>query len=455
MTTIDRNQIPAEVLNVLNMLKSNNYPSFLVGGCVRDLILNKQPKDYDICTKALPEQVKSLFARVIDTGIKYGTVTVLTANYSVEVTTFRKLVFNPDGPRASEITYGTTVGEDVTKRDFSINGLLFDGAQVIDLVGGTIDLQNRRIRGIEDPDARFREDPLRMVRAIRFCCQLDFEIEPITFSAIERNATLVANLSQERIRDEFNKILLSNRPDDGLRLLHQTGILKGVLPELEQCYGFEQRTPHHSQDVFEHSLTVVKNTPAVLKIRWAALLHDIGKPLTFSVDEHGIGHFYGHDLKGSDLAEQIMNRFKLDKKIIRKVVLLVREHMNVPQTLKRSTLKRLINRVGPENIDALLELQVADVTRLGKVQDVAILQQVKLIMNEVLREQEPMNYRDLAINGNDLKMLGIKPGKIMGDILSELLERVIVHPELNTRESLLNLIAKMEIEREGSNKDER
>jgi tRNA nucleotidyltransferase (CCA-adding enzyme) len=195
MISISRTPIPDEVLTVLNTLQSNGYPSYLVGGCVRDFILNKQPKDYDICTRALPEQVKTLFPKVVDTGIIYGTVTVLTNDFPVEVTTFRKVVYNPDGPRATEIVYGTEAAVDVQKRDFTINGLLFDGNQIIDYVGGESDIKNRIIRAIEDPNDRFGEDPLRMMRAIRFRCQLGFEIEPATLAAMGHQAKLAEKLS--------------------------------------------------------------------------------------------------------------------------------------------------------------------------------------------------------------------------------------------------------------------
>jgi tRNA nucleotidyltransferase (CCA-adding enzyme) len=450
MISISPIPIPDEVRTVLDTLQSNGCQSYLVGGCVRDSILNKQPKDYDICTRALPEQVKALFPKVVDTGIKYGTVTVLTNGFPVEVTTFRKVVYNPDGARATEIVYGTDASEDVRKRDFTINGLLFDGNQLIDYVGGESDLKNRIIRAIEDPNDRFGEDPLRMMRAIRFRCQLGFEIEPATLEAMDHLAKLAEKLSQERIRDEFNKILLSAYPDEGFRLLHQTGLLKQILPELELCFGFQQQNPYHTQDVFEHILNVVKNSPPELNIRWAALFHDIGKPDTFSLDGNGIGHFYEHHLKSCDLAETILNRLKFDRKSIRQVTILVREHMNLLKAMKRSALKRLINRVGAENCEALLKLQIADVKRSEKTEEIAELLRVKASIRAILQEKEPLDLRELAINGDDLKALGIEPGKMMGRILRDLLEKVIDNPELNTRERLLDMVERNYQRREQS-----
>lgn len=455
MISINSFKFPDQITIILSTLQSNGYPSFLVGGCVRDLLLGREPKDFDICTKATPEQVKNIFPKVIDTGIKYGTVTVLSDNLAVEITTFRQIVSNPDGARASDIVFGTNVSEDVAKRDFTINGLLFDGEKLIDLVGGKADLEQKIIRAIENPDARFREDPLRMIRAIRFCCQLGFIMDPQTLIAIKRNAELIVYVSPERIREELNKILLSNRPAAGFRLLYQTELLNYFLPELDRCHGFEQQNPHHTEDVFGHIMTVLENTPAQLNIRWAALLHDIGKPVTFSVDEAGIGHFYDHHLKGHDLAKEILVRLRFDNKFIREVSLLVKEHMSKLKSPQRSTLKRLINRVGIENIDDLLELQMADVKRPDKMNEVEELLRIKARVKEILQEKEPMSPRDLAINGHDLKGLGIQPGRLMGRILSELMDKVIDNPELNTRENLLELVKKMELDLEGSHNDER
>lgn len=437
------------MIKVLTTLKDNGYPSFLVGGCVRDLLLGKEPKDYDICTQARPEQVKSLFAKVVDSGIKYGTVTVLTSDISagVEVTTFRKVVQNPDGPRASEIVFGSGPAEDVLKRDFTINGLLYDGETVVDYVDGQADLKNGVIRGIENADRRFQEDPLRMMRAVRLGCQLGFEIEPETLAAIGRNAALIGHVSSERIRDELVKILLGNGPAAGFRLLYSVGLLSIILPELALCYGFDQVNPHHTQDIFEHIMTVVENTPPDLIIRLAALLHDIGKPLTFSIDEEGTGHFYDHHLKSHELSKKILTRLKFDNKIIWQVSLLIKEHMNRLKNPKCSTLKRLINRVGAANIDALLELQMADVKRPGKMDEVADLLRIKGEIEAVLRKKEPMNPRELAINGDDLMALGIKPGKMMGRILMELTDKVIEDPGRNTRENLLAMAREIQIRR--------
>ncbi|HEX3044257.1 MAG TPA: CCA tRNA nucleotidyltransferase [Bacillota bacterium] len=437
---INPNHIPQAVTAIINTLQTHGFPSFLVGGCVRDLLLGKAPKDYDICTKAKPEEVKALFPKVIDTGIKYGTVTVLMNELAVEVTTYRKVVTYAGGPRASMIEYGSDAREDVVKRDFTINGLLFDGSQVVDYVQGIPDIRQGLIRAIEAPAARFTEDPLRMMRAVRFCSQLGFELEASTLEAITAEADLITRASPERIRDELVKILLSDRPAAGLRLLYRTGLLKWVLPELERCQGFNQRNPRHSLDVFDHTLAVVENVPGALVLRLAALLHDVGKPLTFSVGEDGIGHFYGHDRKSSELAVEILSRLRFDHKTIDSVALLVKEHMRRLQSPSKSALKRLINRVGAELVFSLLDLQIADIKRPETLQEAGQLEELKNQVRSILDENEPIGFKALAINGHDLKTLGINPGVQMKEILSFLLEQVIDHPELNNRERLLEIV---------------
>ena len=277
---IDKDKIPAEVLDVLNKLQASGFRSLIVGGSVRDLLLGKKPKDFDICTEATPENVQGLFDKVIDTGLTFGTVTVLINDIPIEVTTFRRSIPFKNGHRQVVTNFGQSEIEDVNARDFTVNGLLFDGCNVIDHVNGLGDLQEKVIRTVGNPDSRFREDALRMMRAIRLCCELDFRIEQSTLDAVAGNATLIENVAQERIREELVKILLSKVPSKGIRLMRKTGLLQYVLPELQACYQFDQRTPYHDKDVFDHTMAVLDNTPDHLVVRLAALLHDIAKPKT-------------------------------------------------------------------------------------------------------------------------------------------------------------------------------
>jgi tRNA nucleotidyltransferase (CCA-adding enzyme) len=441
---INKEPIPSEVIKILETLQISGYPSYLVGGCVRDLLLGKEPKDFDICTKATPEEVKTIFSKVIDTGIKYGTVTVLQGTWAVEITTFRRSVHIFDGARTGNIEFGDSAAEDVGKRDFTINGLLFDGCQIIDYLDGLADLDRKIIRAIDSPGERFTEDALRMLRAVRFSCQLDFSIEPSTVEAITKNAALIANVARERIRDEMVKVLISGSPARGFRLLEETGLLRHFLPELHQCYGFDQHNPHHIHDVFEHIMTVLDATPAKLPIRLAALLHDIGKPPTFSLGENGIGHFYSHQLESYDLAKKILARLKFDNQMIEVVSILIKEHMSRYESPRKSTLKKLMNRVGVENIEDLIELQKADVKGSDPSHDIKFLQTTKETIAAIILEKEPLSIKDLAINGNDLMAMGIEPGVEMGRLLKELLNKVLNQPELNTREQLLKIVKEIE-----------
>lgn len=436
---IEKNRIPIEVIEILEQLRDQGYKSFIVGGAVRDLLLGKNPKDYDICTDATPEQVKDIFKKVIDTGLKFGTVTVLNGAFSVEVTTFRKSRATENGKRIKIDSFSKSPEEDVKARDFTINGLLFDGDKITDLVEGLKDLAERRIKAIEDPQDRFNEDALRMIRAIRFHCQLGFEIEDATYASISGNAGMIQGVAQERIRDELVKILISNQPAKGLRILHHTGLLKFVLPELEACHHFDQKNVHHDKDVFDHTLAVIDHTPNDLTLRLSALLHDIAKPQTFSLDEKGVGHFYLHNLRGQELSKEILTRLKFDNKTIDIVGTLVCEHMSKLQVLRHSTIKRLINRVGRENIFQLIDLQIADEAASAPPHNFKILEALKKEIGRICDKNEPLAIRDLAIGGTDLIKLGFEPGPEMGKVLDMLLNRVLNNPKINKKEILVTI----------------
>lgn len=437
---IDKNKIPIEVLQVVGRLRANGYRSYLVGGSIRDLLLGKNPKDFDICTAAAPEDVKKLFNRVLDTGLKFGTVTVLFNGVVVEVTTFRKKNSNiANGQRQSVLYFGASAEEDVQTRDFSVNGLLFDGEQIIDYVNGQADLSNKVIRAIGEPDCRFKEDALRMLRAIRLSCQLDFFIEPNTFESIISNAKLIKKVAQERIRDELIKILVSDFPSRGIRQIQETGLLQYVLPELQACYRFDQRNPHHDKDVFEHILVVLENTPNHLTVRLAALLHDVAKPKTFTIDQDGVGHFYKHNIEGYKMARDILTRLKFDNKTVEAVGILVKEHMSRFKFLRKSTVKKLINRVGVDNMDNLIELQIADKAGSAPPYDFQSMQNLREEVKRIIDAKEPLSLHDLMISGDDLIELGIEPGPKMGKILHQILEKVLINPELNTKDKLLSL----------------
>jgi tRNA nucleotidyltransferase (CCA-adding enzyme) len=439
---IDKNKIPKEALEVLTNLKENGYQSYLVGGCVRDLCLGKTPKDWDITTKALPEQVIGLFDHVIPTGLQHGTVTVMLNNLPLEVTTFRSDGNYSDGRRPDSVQFGVSIEEDISRRDFTINGLVYDGEVVIDYYTGLADLKEGIIRAIGNARDRYAEDALRMMRCIRFSSQLGFRIEQDTFSYIKASCERIKNVSWERIRDELVKTLLSDRPSEGIELLGKSGLLVYVLPELQMCVGFDQRNYHHRKDVFGHILKVIDATPSCINVRLAALLHDIAKPKTFSIGEDGVGHFYQHHVVGAEMTEEILKRFKFDKNTIENVRILVREHMSRYVKLRKGSIKRLINRLGKHNVDDFIDLQLADIVGSKPPYDFDTIIDLKREIKRVLEAEEPLSVKDLAINGHDLINMGIQPGRRMGEILKDLLQIVLESPELNTKDYLLDVVTK-------------
>jgi tRNA nucleotidyltransferase (CCA-adding enzyme) len=431
---IDLVDIPSTVQHILKVLQQRGFDSYLVGGCVRDLLLNRSPKDYDICTEATPKDVGDTFERVAPIGLKFGTVTVLCGDHQVEVTSMRKACI----PGQNESHLVACKAEiDVRLRDFTINALLFDGSKLVDYVEGLNDLRCGIIRAVGDAEERFREDPLRLMRAIRFSCQLNFKIETNTYQEIVANAKLINSISQERVRDELTLLLTIESPAKGIRLLQTTGLLQYILPELQKCCGFQQRNPHHDKDVFEHTLAVLDHTPNNILVRLAALLHDAGKPETFTIGPNGVGHFYGHNEVGYRLVKQILRRLKYDKRTIEVISILVKEHMNKLNATQTKAIKRLINRVGKDKIDILIDLQVADIAGSAPPHDIRPLEELRERLREIIVQDVPLEVKDLAINGTDLITLGIKDGSDIGRVLDKLLQKILDDPELNQRDILL------------------
>jgi len=433
--------LPDEVEFILNKLNKNNFKGYVVGGCVRDVLLGKSPKDWDITTNAKPEEIKSLFEKTIDTGLKHGTVTVVLNNNNYEITTFRIDGKYLDNRKPDKITFTSSLKEDLSRRDFTINSIVYNPKEgLIDYYGGINDLSNNLIRTVGNPDLRFNEDALRMMRAVRFASQLNFFIDKDTILSIVNNRYLINNISTERIRDELCKILTSDKPSFGINLLWATGLLNIILPEIVKMIGFNQRNPAHHKDVYEHTLLVLDNTSNDLILRLSALLHDIGKPETFSIDENGIGHFYKHHMKSMDIAKDILQRLKFDNKTIEIVCIIVKNHMSRYDFLRDSSIKKFINRVGVENLDRLFQLQIADIKGCRSPHDFSQVLKFQSKVNKILNEKQPLTVKDLAINGYDLMAIGIEPGVRIGKILNELLEIVLKNPELNTKEKLLQFI---------------
>ena len=441
-------QIPREIKYIMQYIFKNNYKVFIIGGAVRNSLLNIKIYDWDLVANTKPKNIINIFNnyKVIPTGLQHGTVTVIINNISVQITSMRKDGVYKDNRSPEEVFFTNSLKEDVARRDFTINSIAIDvNRNVYDYFGGLKDIENKIIRAVGKAEDRFNEDALRLIRCIRFSCQHDFTIEKNTFQAIIKNAYLIQMTSKERIRDELCKILMSDNPSKGIRLLQETGLLQYIIPELCDCVGFKQCNPNHDKDVFEHIISVLNNTPKILNVRLSALLHDIAKPKCFTLDDNGIGHFYYHHIEGEKLTEEILFRLKFDNKTINDVKILVREHMfnfSEKGKIKTSVIKKFMNRVGIDNLENLFCLRIADI-KGSKNKDQNKIDNVMFLVGEchrIVSEKQPLTVKDLAINGKDLIDIGIQPGIKMGQILSDLLERVLDNPELNDKEMLLYLV---------------
>ncbi|SDZ06309.1 tRNA nucleotidyltransferase (CCA-adding enzyme) [Proteiniborus ethanoligenes] len=449
--------LPNEINIIFDELKSNGFSGYIVGGCVRDILLGKKPSDWDICTDAKPEDMTKIFNKhtIIPTGIKHGTLTLIVNHKSFEITTFRKDKDYIDNRRPGEVEFTNNIYEDLKRRDFTINALAYNEEDgLIDCFHGIQDLNNKLVRSVGNPNERFNEDALRIIRGVRFSAQLQFNIDKDTALAMTNNKSLLNNISKERIREELLKILLTDKPSDGIRELISLGLMDYIIPELIESVGFEQKNPNHDKDVFNHIMEVLDNIDQDIVLRLAALLHDIGKPQCFSIDENGKGHFYGHHKKSAEMAEAILERLKFDNKTIFIVKLLVTEHMSRYDFLREKSIKKFINKVGIENLDRLFKLQIADIKGSTPPHDFSKIEFLRAECERVINQKEPMTVKDLAINGYHIMSLGISQGKEIGDILYYLLELVLENPEGNNEENLIKLAKEKILEiREETNND--
>lgn len=427
---------------VLERLRASGKEGYLVGGCVRDLKLNRQPKDFDLTTSARPEELEEIFAdkKLILLGKAFGTVGILVSGELIETTTFRADGIYKDGRRPEEVRFSKSLEEDLKRRDFTINAMAMDlDGKIYDPYGGQVDLKNKLIKAVGDPLVRFEEDKLRILRAVRFAATYDLTIEEKTLEAIKEKAKDINQVSKERIRDELNKILLLDKPSKGIYLLNQTGLLREIIPELMPTVGFVQLSPYHDKDLFDHILETVDRTPKKLHIRLAALLHDIGKVSTMSVDENGVGHFYGHDKVGAAMSREILKRLRYDKKTIESVSLLIDRHMKASPQMGKKGLKRMIRLVGEDLIFDLMDLMLADLLATKKDRDPSFLLERKKEIQEILDSKTLIDKKSLAISGRDLIDLGYKEGKFLGQTLDYLTDQVIDEKIANDREALLDL----------------
>jgi len=438
-------KIPSDVSKILGVLSSHGYDGHIVGGCVRDSILNKTPNDWDICTNCTPEKMIDIFSsfKVIPTGLKHGTVTVVINEENYEVTTYRIDGEYTDGRHPEKVIFTNELKEDLKRRDFTINAMAYsDKDGLIDYYGGIEDILNKNIKCVGDPLERFSEDYLRIIRAIRFSAQLGYNLDYDTFKAIKELSKNITDISVERIREELNKIVISDMPSKGLKLLCTTNILKYIMPDLEMCVRFNEHNLNNGKDMFNHILGVVDNTENDLILRLSALFLHIGECETATLYENGIGDFYKYNIRSSEVTEQIMKRLKYDNKSIEQVVGLVIENISGYENVEDKAIKKLINRVGVNNIDRLFKLKIADIKTTTKGNHVSNILRIKSRVERILNEKQPLSIKDLKISGSDLMDLGVGQGKQIGIILNELMEIILENPELNRKDSLIEIVIK-------------
>jgi tRNA nucleotidyltransferase (CCA-adding enzyme) len=448
--------VPGDVLAVLRGLRAKGWQAWLAGGAVRDLVRKAEglysgglPEDFDVATDALPEEVAKLFPRVVPTGLQHGTVTVLSGDHKMEVTTFRGEGPYLDGRRPSAVTFLGDIDGDLARRDFTINAMAWDPIDGVlrDRFGGVADLRRHLLRAVGDPLARFREDGLRPLRAVRFACTLRLALHPATRRAIPQTLDVFDKVAKERVRDEFVKLLVRGAPPSrGLRLLYSTGLLGKIIPELLESVGFRQNR-YHAWDVWRHTLCCVDFAPADLTVRLAALLHDVAKPRCAAPKEGAPGEntFYDHEKVGADLSEEILTRLRFPSREIERVALLVREHnWHYLPEWNDATVRRTLARIGPAELPALWALRRADLQARGRLVEEGLANQTACqarFAAEVARAGA-LKISDLAITGEDvMRELGIGPGRQVGQVLAQLLDQVIDDPELNKRNDLIRLLA--------------
>ncbi len=433
-------RIPREIRDIAARLNQLGKKSYIVGGSIRDHFLHRSASnDYDMASDAAPEEILRAFPRVVPTGIKHGTVTILSGRLSVEITTLRTEEGYVDGRRPGAVNFVADIEQDLARRDFTMNAMALDpvSGDFHDPFGGREDISRRCIRTVGESAERFSEDGLRPLRAVRFAAQLGFSIDPATMNAIGPSLATFKRVSWERMRDEFQKILISPNPTAGLRLLETTGMLFIMIPELKDSRGFVQKVMH-VHDVLDHLYATVEASPPRLELRLAALLHDIGKPATAVLDDGNIPSFHGHEKASSILARTILRRLKFPNDVIDKVSRLVVHHMfNYTDEWTDAAIRRFLARIGLDLKDELFLLRMADSAGItGTRPEPRALAALIERIDSLIAADSALSVKDLAIGGNDLAALGVPRGPMMGEILEELLETVLDDPEQNTTERL-------------------
>lgn len=431
--------MPKNVDTAINLLQSAGFEAYAVGGCVRDSLLGKTPNDWDITTSAKPEDMKSVFAdfHCIDTGIKHGTVTVVIDGEPLEITTFRLDGEYEDNRHPKSVTFTSNLGADLGRRDFTVNAMAYSKKTgTVDLFGGQNDLKNKIIRCVGDPDRRFNEDALRILRALRFASALDFEIEEKTAQSLLKNCALLGNISEERIAKELLKLVCGK---GAKRILTDFApVLFEILPELQPMYKNSHDNPHHCYDIYEHTLIAVESIDPEPTLRFAMLLHDCGKPAVKKFDENGVAHFYGHQRISAEISAQILARLKVSNKFRDEILFLVSNHDRWELYENTEKMPRYLSKFGLDGVLKLLKVMRADVLaqspeyryRLDQIAD------AEEIAKNLTAQKPCLSLRELQINGRTLMDIGIPQGRKLGAVLAQLLDEVIDGVTKNTQEAL-------------------
>ncbi|HEX4354592.1 MAG TPA: HD domain-containing protein [Polyangiales bacterium] len=444
-TTIQPGTIPQSVIALCERVRAGGFRAWIVGGSLRDTLLGRVPKDWDLATSAMPQEMMRLFKRVVPTGLAHGTVTVLWDDVPYELTTLRGEGAYSDSRHPDEVFFVKDIDEDLARRDFTVNALAYDPLEdrLIDPFGGALDLERGLLRTVGDARDRFSEDGLRVLRAARFVATLGFRLDEATAAAIPQALPSFERVSKERVRDEWLRTMLAPRPSRAFEVMRESGILAVSCPELIEQVGCEQNK-YHAFDVWNHSMACLDASPVDPLQRMAALLHDLGKPRTRErSDKTNDFTFYGHEVVGADMAEDWLRRFRFSNDERRKIVHLVRQHLICYSSeWSDAAVRRFVRRIGPENVGELLALGRADALAKGRPveSELAALDELVGRIEESSRGAA-FGTKDLAISGHDvMARLGSAPGKIIGQVLERLLERVLDEPALNDRDALLSLV---------------
>lgn len=432
--------MPDGAKRIIQTLESTGYEAYIVGGCVRDSLLGVAPHDWDICTSAIPSEVKSCFNEfnIIETGIKHGTVTVVLNGESYEVTTFRVEEMYTDFRHPDKVTFVKSLSSDLSRRDFTMNAMAYnEKTGLIDPFGGAFDIMREEISCVGNAGKRFQEDPLRILRALRFASVFGYSISERTRTAILECKSLLGNISAERVRDELCKLLMGKCACQVLIEFNE--IISKIIPEIEPCVGFQQNNPYHMYTVYDHMVHSVEYYQGNdLSVKVALFMHDIGKPLCYTEDERG-GHFYGHGAYCYDVAKQVLKRLKFDNKTSSEVLTLILYHDSIIEPTAKA-IRRWLNKIGPERLKQLLEVREADIRAQATGSQEDRLEKCAAVRQEVdrtIESDECFSLKDLCVNGYDIMKMGVPEGRVVGQVLNDLLNEVMENMIENERFTLL------------------